>query len=377
MTQKAKFTSIFVPFSLIYATILVVLHETGNRNLENLAHDLENLFIFLVCPIFYAAYFFERKTYITAVIYSTCLVITIHFFQKHVNRELWFVLIPTMTMATILAEFLFRSAQVKEKAVKEKFEAEKKASEIASKQKSQLLANVSHEIRNPLNGLCGMVRLLKDTPLNEEQSDYVSVMDESSKALMALVSDLLDVSKMEAGKLVLEQESFNIKSLIQDCSKMIQADLRRKNLSFEATYNTVDLLQVVGDKNRVRQVLLNLMSNAVKFTDEGSIRIHTDATKTSDNQVDLEIAVADTGIGIASSNQRSIFDVYSQAHSKIDSSKYGGTGLGLAISKKLVQHMGGRIALESRLSMGSTFKVQLSLPFDPGPSKPTSSRSQP
>jgi signal transduction histidine kinase len=154
-----------------------------------------------------------------------------------------------------------------------------------------------------------MVRLLKDTPLNEEQSDYVSVMDESSKALMALVSDLLDVSKMEAGKLVLEQESFNIKSLIQDCSKMIQADLRRKNLSFEATYNTVDLLQVVGDKNRVRQVLLNLMSNAVKFTDEGSIRIHTDATKTSDNQVDLEIAVADTGIGIASSNQRSIFDV--------------------------------------------------------------------
>ena len=298
------------------------------------------------------------------MIYSTCLVLLIHFFQKPINRELWYVLIPTTTMASILAEFLYRSSQEKEKAVKAKFAAEKKASEIASKQKSQLLANVSHEIRNPLNGLCGMVRLLKDTPLNEEQSDYVSVMDESSKALMALVNDLLDVSKMEAGKLVLEQESFNIKSLIQDCSKMIQADLRRKNLSFEATYNTADLLQVIGDKNRVRRVMLSLMSNAVKFTDEGSIRIHTDATKTPENQIDLEIAVADTGLGIAPTNQRSIFDVYSQAHSKVDSSKYGGTGLGLAISKKLVQHMGDRIAIESRLSMGATFKVQLSLPFD-------------
>ncbi len=299
-----------------------------------------------------------------AVAYSTLLAIGIHYFQDHLNREFWNVLIPTMTMSTLLAEFIHRSAVGKEMAIHEKHLAEKKASEMASKQKSQLLANVSHEIRNPLNGLCGMVSLLKDTPLNEEQSDYVAVMDESSKALMALVNDLLDVSKMEAGKLVLEKESFNIKSLIQDCSKMIQPDLRRKKLSFEATYNTTDLLQVLGDKNRVRQILLNLMTNAVKFTDEGSVRIHTDATRTSDGKVDIEIAVADTGIGIAQTNQKSIFDVYSQAHAKVDSSKYGGTGLGLAISKKLVQHMGGRISLESRLSMGSTFRVLITLPLD-------------
>jgi len=268
-------------------------------------------------------------------------------------------------MGLILAEIFYRSANNMKRAIQEKHDAERKIAETASRQKSLLLANVSHEIRNPLNGMCGMIRLLKDTPLNDEQSDYVSVLDESTSTLMSLVNDLLDVSKMESGKLELDQDSFSLKKLIQECSKLYQAELRRKGLSFETTFNTDLPSIVIGDKNRIRQVLLNLMTNAIKFTDSGSIRIHTDAEATKDCQVNLEISVADTGIGIPQNQLESIFDVYSQAHRKADASKYGGTGLGLAISKKIVQHMGGRIALESRLSTGSTFKVLLTLPMDP------------
>lgn len=138
-----------------------MLHETGNTKWVNPAHDPQNLIIFLVCPILFAAYFYERKTYIAAMIYSTCLIFGIHFFQDHINKALWFVLISTMTMATRLAEFLFGSALWARKwALKKKFESEKTASVIASKQKSQLLVNLSHDIRDPFHGLCGMVRLL-------------------------------------------------------------------------------------------------------------------------------------------------------------------------------------------------------------------------
>lgn len=268
-------------------------------------------------------------------------------------------------IAMVLAEIFYRSARNMQHAIQEKHDAERKIAETASRQKSLLLSNVSHEIRNPLNGMCGMIRLLKDTPLNEEQSDYVSVLDDSTRTLMSLVNDLLDVSKMESGKLELDQESFSLRKLIQDCSKLFQAELRRKSLSFETTFNTDLPLIVVGDKNRMRQVLLNLMANAVKFTDSGSIRIHTEAEPTTNGDVNLEISVADTGIGIPQNQLESIFDVYSQAHGKVETQKYGGNGLGLAISKKIIQHMGRRIALESRLSMGSTFKVLLTLPMDP------------
>jgi signal transduction histidine kinase len=186
------------------------------------------------------------------------------------------IIIAVIVTGMIFAEVFYRSAKRVQQAIQEKHDAERKIAETASRQKSLLLANVSHEIRNPLNGMCGMIRLLKDTPLNEEQSDDVSVLDESTGTLMSLVNDLLDVSKMESGKLELDQDSFSLRKLIQDCSKLFQAELRRKSLSFETTFNTDLPLIVIGEKNRMRQVLLNLMANAVKFTDSGSIRIHTE-----------------------------------------------------------------------------------------------------
>lgn len=372
MSHKSKFIVTYLVSTIVFFGGLVLIHNTSqHEKADDLVHMLENLLFFLIGPVFYAAHFFDRKTYIGAAIYAAIVsTLTNLLFDwnnekfDHFEGDTITIIAFVIAMSLILSEFFYRSARNMEQALQEKHDAERKIAETASRQKSLLLANVSHEIRNPLNGMCGMIRLLKDTPLNEEQVDYVSVLDESTSTLMALVNDLLDVSKMESGKLVLDQDTFSLRKLIKDCSKLFQAELRRKQLSFETTFNTNIPLKVIGDKNRIRQVLLNLIANAVKFTESGSVRIHTEADPTSDGHVDLEISVADTGIGIPKNQLESIFDVYSQGHGKMDSNKYGGTGLGLAISKKIVQHMGGRIALESRLSMGSTFRILLTLPLE-------------
>ena len=373
MSHKSKFIVTYLTSTVVFFGGLVLLHNLNHsREVDEFVHLLENFLFFLIGPIFYAAHFFNRRTYISSAFYAALVAMTtIYFFDwneekpTHFSDQTITIIAIVIGMGLFLAEIFYRSARNTQRAIQEKHDTERKIAETASRQKSLLLANVSHEIRNPLNGMCGMIRLLKDTPLNNEQSDYVSILDESTSTLMSLVNDLLDVSKMESGKLELDQDSFSLKKLIQECSKLYQAELRRKGLSFETTFNTDLPLIVIGDKNRIRQVLLNLITNAIKFTDSGSIRIHTDAEATIDGKVNLEISVADTGIGIPQNQLESIFDVYSQAHSKVDASKYGGTGLGLAISKKIVQHMGGRIALESRLSTGSTFKVLLTLPMDP------------
>ena len=372
MSHKSKFIVTYLTATIVFFGGLVLIHNTSqSKETDEIVHVLENFLFFLIGPIFYAAHFFSRSTYVGSAAYAAMVATaTVYLFDWHEEKPTHFVdqtiiiIMAVIVTGMIFAEVFYRSAKRVQQAIQEKHDAERKIAETASRQKSLLLANVSHEIRNPLNGMCGMIRLLKDTPLNEEQSDYVSVLDESTGTLMSLVNDLLDVSKMESGKLELDQDSFSLRKLIQDCSKLFQAELRRKSLSFETTFNTDLPLIVIGDKNRMRQVLLNLMANAVKFTDSGSIRIHTEAEATKQGDVNLEISVADTGIGIPQNQLESIFDVYSQAHGKADGHKYGGTGLGLAISKKIVQHMGGRIALESRLTMGSTFKVLLTMPMD-------------
>ena len=373
MSHKSKFIFTYLATTVVFFGGLVLIHNMNpGGEVDDFVHLLENFLFFLIGAIFYASHFFDRRTYIASALYAALVaVLTIYFFDwnqekpTHISGQTITIIGCVIGMGLFLAEIFHRCSLNARRAIQEKHDAERKIAEAASRQKSLLLANVSHEIRNPLNGMCGMIRLLKDTTLNDEQSDYVSMLDESTSTLMSLVNDLLDVSKMESGKLELDQDSFSLKKLIQECSKLYQAELRRKGLSFETTFNTDLPLVVIGDKNRIRQVLLNLITNAIKFTDSGSIRIHTDAEPTKDCKVNLEISVADTGVGIPQNQLESIFDVYSQAHRKVDASKYGGTGLGLAISKKIVQHMGGRIALESRLSTGSTFKVLLTLPMDP------------
>ena len=234
------------------------------------------------------------------------------------------------------------------------------AAETANRAKSEFLANMSHEIRTPMNGLLGMVQLMRYTPLNQDQEDYLTSMELCSSTLLALISDILDLSKIEAGKIELEQASFPLELTIREVMALQSAPARQKSL--EIVLELADDLpeQMLGDQIRFRQILLNLVGNAIKFTSEGGITV---AARVQDGYGDepawLHLEVQDTGIGIAPEQQQ-IFAPFTQADSST-TRNYGGTGLGLTICRRLTELMGGRIGVRSEPGKGSCFTVELPL----------------
>ena len=232
----------------------------------------------------------------------------------------------------------------------------RKRAQRVSREKSEFLANMSHEIRTPMNGLLGFVDLLLRTPLSEEQRDYATTIRKSATNLLMIVNDILDLSKIESGKLTIEKAPFDLREALEDAMDLMAPVAHQKGLELVLLIYSDVPLHLQGDVNRFRQVLLNLIGNGIKFTTEGSVvvRVMLDDAECPEGQVAIRISITDTGIGLTREQQEKLFVAFSQADPTL-SRQLGGTGLGLFISKNLVERMGGRIGIESEPGEGSTF----------------------
>jgi len=240
----------------------------------------------------------------------------------------------------------------------------KDAAEEASRLKSQFLANISHDLRTPMNGVIGMTALALKTELSEEQRDYLTTVLTSAESLLCLLNDILDFSKIEAGKLTLEAIPFDLREVVEQTIKSLKVFADQKGLAVRWRVDPAIPERLVGDPVRFRQILTNLVSNAIKFTDCGGVDVEVELESAANEEAVLRVAVRDTGIGIPPEKIKAIFEPFTQADGST-TRRFGGTGLGLSISSRLAELMGGRIWVESEVGKGSVFFVTLRLAVAP------------
>ncbi len=265
---------------------------------------------------------------------------------------------------------------ISERIERNRAEHERKTAEAASKAKSEFLANMSHEIRTPMSGIIGMVELLSMSNLSPRQKDYVDSITWSAESLLTVLNDILDYSKIEAGKLVIESVRFHLRDTLEQIGQLMSAQARNKDVDILVHYPPALPLYVIGDPTRIRQIINNLSGNAIKFTQKGHVFIRVKTSETTENLCRFLFEVIDTGIGISNDNQKKIFKKFTQADGST-TRKYGGTGLGLSICRELVVRMGGEIGVKSVLNQGTTFYFTLDLPIAEDQERPNTQETLP
>ncbi|MCO3213242.1 UNVERIFIED_CONTAM: ATP-binding protein [Pseudomonas aeruginosa] len=265
-----------------------------------------------------------------------------------------------------LASGLDRASREQEQAISQLISAREEA-EQANRAKSDFLAMMSHELRTPMNGVLGMLQLLETTEQTREQAEYRALATESTEHLLKVINDILDFSRIERGALELECIPFNLLELVQGSALVFQHSAQQRGLALELQIQAgLENIEVCGDPTRIRQILVNLLGNALKFTEEGAIHLSLEWQALDHDVLWLTCAVHDSGIGISPERLEHMFDAFQQADSSI-SRRYGGTGLGLAIARTLAERMGGTLQAESKEGSGSTFTLEIPLPFQQSP----------